>query len=224
MHTKQKSQATHICTLTLHEDFLSNNLLLPQSCWPLLIYKTLMTVVVKSQQKISNSIRKNLHLHKSTTNICLYSNSSPCLLPVKGLISIIKSAKIVLNYFFVSHVILSQLQQWFLRIQSTGLLQMLQPTQKEDQSLKRLWGIINLIYLPRSNSPYPRITIRPTQMVANSTIKRSALQHTSLEPVKLLCHKEGLHFDIGQRVGSKEKEKCENIPYIQVKQKSGSSG
>ena len=60
-------------------------------------------------------------------------------------------------------------------------------------------------------------------MVANSTIKRSALQHTSLEPVKLLCHKEGLHFDIGQRVGSKEKEKCENIPYIQVKQ-SESSG
>ena len=44
-----------------------------------------MTVVVKLEQKISNSIRKWLYLHNSTTNIFLYFNPSQC---------IIKSAKI----------------------------------------------------------------------------------------------------------------------------------
>ena len=53
-----------------------------------------MTVVVKLEQKISNSIRKCLCVHNSTTNICLYYNSSPCPLLIKGLNSNLKSAKI----------------------------------------------------------------------------------------------------------------------------------
>lgn len=53
-----------------------------------------MTVVVKLEQKISNSIRKWLYLHNSTTNIFLYFKSSQCPLPTNGLTCIIKSAKI----------------------------------------------------------------------------------------------------------------------------------
>ena len=69
-------------------------LLLPQLRWPLLIYEIPMTAVVKLEQKISNSIRKWLCLHNSTTNICFYSSSSPYPLPVEGLTSILKLANI----------------------------------------------------------------------------------------------------------------------------------
>ena len=46
------------------------------------------------EQKTSSFIRKWLNLHHSTTNICFYSSSSPCPLPIKSLTSIFKSCKI----------------------------------------------------------------------------------------------------------------------------------
>ena len=39
-------------------------------------------------------IRKWLKIHHSTTNICLYSSTSPCPLPIKSLTSILKAAKV----------------------------------------------------------------------------------------------------------------------------------
>ena len=39
-------------------------------------------------------IRKWLKLHHSTANICLYSSTSPCPLPIKSLTSILKAAKV----------------------------------------------------------------------------------------------------------------------------------
>ena len=49
---------------------------------------------VRLEQKTSSFIRKWLNLHHSTTNICFYSSSSPCPLPIKSLTSIFKSCKI----------------------------------------------------------------------------------------------------------------------------------
>ena len=46
------------------------------------------------EQKISCFIRKWLRLHNSTSNICLYSSSSPCPLPLKSLTSVHKAAKV----------------------------------------------------------------------------------------------------------------------------------
>ena len=53
-----------------------------------------MTTVVKLEQRLSNAIRKVLCLHNSTTNIFLYSTSSPCPLPIESLTSVTKSAKL----------------------------------------------------------------------------------------------------------------------------------
>ena len=39
-------------------------------------------------------IRKWLKIHHSTTNICLYSSTSPCPLPIKSLTSILKVAEV----------------------------------------------------------------------------------------------------------------------------------
>ena len=46
------------------------------------------------EQTISAFIRKWLHLHHSTSNLCLYAASSPCPLPIKSLTSILKASKI----------------------------------------------------------------------------------------------------------------------------------
>ena len=43
---------------------------------------------------VSTYIRKWLHLHQSTTNLCFYSSTSPCPLPINILTSILKSCKI----------------------------------------------------------------------------------------------------------------------------------
>ena len=53
-----------------------------------------ISVAVRLEQKTSSFIRKWLNLHNSTTDICLYSSSSPCPLPIKSLTSIFKSCKI----------------------------------------------------------------------------------------------------------------------------------
>ena len=48
----------------------------------------------KLEQFTSVYIRKWLKIHHSTTNICLYSSTSPCPLPIKSLTSILKAAKV----------------------------------------------------------------------------------------------------------------------------------
>ena len=70
------------------------HLLVPRLRWPLLIYEVPIFVVTKLEQKISCCVRKWLRLHNATTNISLYSSSSPCPLPIKSLLSIMKSVNV----------------------------------------------------------------------------------------------------------------------------------
>ena len=74
--------------------WILQHLLIPRVQWTLMIYEVPMTFALKLEQKISTFIRKWLKLHNSTSNLCFYSSSSPCPLPVKSLTSILKSAKI----------------------------------------------------------------------------------------------------------------------------------
>ena len=53
-----------------------------------------MSVTMRLEQKVSTYIRKWLHLHQSTTNLCFYSSTSPCPLPLNSRTSILKSCKI----------------------------------------------------------------------------------------------------------------------------------
>ena len=74
--------------------WILQHLLVPRIQWPLLIYEVSIAVATRLEQRVSSFIRKWLHLHHSTTNVCLYASSSPCPLPVKSLTSILKSSKI----------------------------------------------------------------------------------------------------------------------------------
>lgn len=74
--------------------WILQHLLIPRLRWPLLIYEFAISVVVKLEQKISCFIRKWLRLKSCTTNVCLYSSISPCPLPINGLSSVFKSAKV----------------------------------------------------------------------------------------------------------------------------------
>ena len=80
-----------------HEEILKvlilQNMLIPRLCWPLLIYEISISVVNCIEHKISSFLRKWLNIHHSMTNICLYSSTSPCPLPLKSLTSILKSTK-----------------------------------------------------------------------------------------------------------------------------------
>ena len=59
-----------------------------------MIYDVCISFAHRLEQKVSTYIRKWLRLHRSTTNLCLYSSTSPCPIPVKSLTSIFKSSKI----------------------------------------------------------------------------------------------------------------------------------
>ena len=74
--------------------WILQHLLIPRIQWPLLIYEVPMFVAMCLEQKVSTYIRKWLHLHQSTTNLCFYSSTSPCPLPINSLTSILKSCKI----------------------------------------------------------------------------------------------------------------------------------
>ena len=74
--------------------WILQHLLIPRIQWPLLIYVVSICLASRLEQKVSVFIRKWLHLHHSTSNICLYASSSPCPLPIKSLTSILKSSKI----------------------------------------------------------------------------------------------------------------------------------
>ena len=78
----------------IHKVWILQNMFISRLRWPLLIYEISLSVVMRMEQKISSFIRKWLKIHQSTTNICLYSASSPCPLPLKSLTSILKSCKV----------------------------------------------------------------------------------------------------------------------------------
>ena len=74
--------------------WILQHLLIPRIQWPLLIYEVSICLASRLEQTISAFIRKWLHLHHSTSNLCLYAASSPCPLPIKSLSSILKASKI----------------------------------------------------------------------------------------------------------------------------------
>ena len=69
-------------------------MLLPRARWPIQIYEVPFSTILKLEQFTSVYIRKWLKIHHSMTNICLYSSTSPCPLPIKSLTSILKAAKV----------------------------------------------------------------------------------------------------------------------------------
>ena len=69
-------------------------LLVPQIRWPLMIYEVPFNRVKILEQFISKHIRKWLRLHHSISDVCLYSDHSPCPLPLSSLTSIFKSTKV----------------------------------------------------------------------------------------------------------------------------------
>lgn len=74
----------------VHKVCILQQVLVPQLCWPLLIYQIPILAVLHLEQKMSCYIQKWLGLNNSTNNICLYSSVSPCPLPIKSLTSVIK--------------------------------------------------------------------------------------------------------------------------------------
>ena len=70
------------------------HLLVPHLQWPLLIYEIPASTILCFGHTISSHLRKWLPIHKSTSNICLYSLISPCPLPFKKLLLIRKSSKV----------------------------------------------------------------------------------------------------------------------------------
>ena len=73
--------------------WILQHLLIPRIQWPLLIYEVPMFVAVRLEQKVSTYIRQWLHLHQSTTNLCFYSSTSQCPLPINSLTSVIPKTR-----------------------------------------------------------------------------------------------------------------------------------
>jgi len=74
--------------------WILQHLLMQRIRWPLLLYEVPMTHAVQLEQHVSVYIRKWLGLPKCTTNICFYSSSSPCPLPIQSLTHLLKSSKV----------------------------------------------------------------------------------------------------------------------------------
>ena len=77
----------------IHKLWILQHLLIPRLRWPISIYEVSPSTVLSLEQKISTYVRKWLKLYKKITNICLYSNTSPCPLPLKSLSSVLTSSK-----------------------------------------------------------------------------------------------------------------------------------
>ena len=74
--------------------WINQNLFMPCIRWPISIYEVSFNKAQGLEQLISVTIRKWLGLHHSATNLCLYSNISPCRLPITSLTSIFKASKV----------------------------------------------------------------------------------------------------------------------------------
>lgn len=75
------------------KSWILQHLLIPRLRWSLLIYEVHPTIVIQLEKKVSVYLRKWLRIHGSTSNLCLYSNISPCSFPIKSLSSVFKSSK-----------------------------------------------------------------------------------------------------------------------------------
>ena len=82
------------CLKGIHKLWILDHLLMPQIRWSLLIYEVSLSRIKKLEQKVSGLIRKWLNLHNSISSISLFSEISPCPLPLKSLSSILKSSKV----------------------------------------------------------------------------------------------------------------------------------
>ena len=82
-----QSSFTGTCKL-----WILHRLLIPRVKWPLMIYEVPMSRAIKLEQRVSTYIRKWLRLHRSTTDLCVYSRHSPCPLPISSVTSLLKSS------------------------------------------------------------------------------------------------------------------------------------
>ena len=67
--------------------------MVPRLRWPITIYEIPPSLVSQLEQKISSFSKKWLKIHRSTTDLSLYSSITPCSLPLKRLTNIQKSSK-----------------------------------------------------------------------------------------------------------------------------------
>ena len=73
--------------------WVMQHLLIPRIQWSIMIYEIPMSNIISLEASISVFIRKWLGLHKSISNISLYSKNSPCPLQITSLSSVFRSAK-----------------------------------------------------------------------------------------------------------------------------------
>ena len=121
-------------------------MLIPRLCWPLLIYKISFSVV-KCLESLSY-LRRWHYIHHFTTNICPYSSTSPCPLPLKSLTSVIKSTKVSGHLLLTESAdqkILESASQ--LKCCSCGMAQRQLLMLKVDLNFKLLLDIINHLFL-----------------------------------------------------------------------------
>ena len=77
----------------IHKLWILQHLLIPRLRWPISIYEVAPSTVLSLEQKISTYVRKWLKLNKKITTLSLYSNITPCPLPLTSLSSVQKAAK-----------------------------------------------------------------------------------------------------------------------------------
>jgi len=74
--------------------WILQHLLVPRIRWPLLIYEIPMSHAIRLEQTTSKFIRLWLRIPRCTSDICFYSSSSPCPLPVSSLTYLLKASKV----------------------------------------------------------------------------------------------------------------------------------
>ena len=77
----------------IHKLWILQHLLIPRLRWPISIYEVSPSTILTLEQKISTYTRKWLKLNKKISNLSLYSNTSPCPLPLKSLHSVLRASK-----------------------------------------------------------------------------------------------------------------------------------
>ena len=73
--------------------WVMQHLLIPRIQWSIMIYEIPISNITSLEASVSVFIRKWLGLHKSISNISLYSKNSPCPLQITSLSSVFKSTK-----------------------------------------------------------------------------------------------------------------------------------
>ena len=78
----------------IHKLWILQHLLIPRLRWPISIYEVSPSTVLKLEQKISTYARKWLKLRPSISTLCLYSDITPCPMPLTSLSSVLKASKV----------------------------------------------------------------------------------------------------------------------------------